>query len=503
MNQSENQEKNSSDESKPDLIKSEAVNINNSSDTMTHSSSGNDNSNSASNNTGSNYGGNSSESTGIPHSVSFQQSVKSNDGSSNPHSKNKLHKSSNASLKTPRRASASSLNTSNNTSFLKPGNTPGNRTSILSNYSGIVQNLDIDTIKYVGNKSSLQLSDLNAVSSSDEDLLVMHSPTGSFRSQSSLNLPKDSSVQAKPVTLNNESMVKLIRNRVDNSPIKNTASPPKSPLPKLSNANFAHSPPPSPLKKRGHRLSASSMSSASSSQLHGKLEDIMKEVHDLKVNLGDEEVKPPNEQNNRASMSFTSTTSFNTGTHSFHTANSEEQSFTNAQFDDFHMSVTQNDDNESSGEETRELNVPLHTLDPTKHKEDQETLKATPPSILRQNSDGGKSKRTSGSSNKKSKASSGSGGGSASHKSRRKRDSRSKIKPFSYETLAKLLNATDGIIIGQEFATLDIPTEEKFLIERIVDSISRLTANMIINPARYDQSCARLERVLNVLEGFD
>ncbi|GMG56538.1 unnamed protein product [Ambrosiozyma monospora] len=77
------------------------------------------------------------------------------------------------------------------------------------------------------------------------------------------------------------------------------------------------------------------------------------------------------------------------------------------------------------------------------------------------------------------------------------------IRPFSYDTLARLLNATDGIVIGQEFADLQIPTEEKYLIEKIVDSISRLTANMMLNPNRYDQGCQRLEKVLNALEGFE
>ncbi|TID30748.1 hypothetical protein CANINC_000664 [Pichia inconspicua] len=433
----------------------------------------------------------------VAHSVSFIQPQKSNDGSIKHQLSGQIHRQSTSSLKNPRKASTSSINTSYNTSFSRPGNTPGNRTSILSNYSGIVQNLDIDTIKYVGNKSSIQLSDLNGISSSDEEVLVMHSPTGSFQSQSSFKLRDESPKKEKSTLLNNESMVKLIRNRIDNSPNKNSMSPPKSPLPKPTNTSPARSPPPSPLKKRGHRLSASSISSTSSSQLHGQLDDIMKEVHNLKVNLEDEDLNnlevPP-----RASLSFTSTTSQNTGAHSFHTANSEEHEISNVEFPDFNT-TTRNEIQESSGEGTKELNVPLFTLDPSKQKEDQETLQATPPSILRRNSDSSKSKRTSNSSNRKSKTSS----GEISHKSKRKRDSKTKIRPFSYETLAKLLNATDGIIIGQEFATLDIPAEEKILIERIVDSISRLTANMIINPARYDQSCARLERVLNVLEGFD
>ncbi|QPG72973.1 hypothetical protein FOA43_000277 [Brettanomyces nanus] len=84
-----------------------------------------------------------------------------------------------------------------------------------------------------------------------------------------------------------------------------------------------------------------------------------------------------------------------------------------------------------------------------------------------------------------------------------KKKNNKRVKSFSYDTLARLLNATDGIVIGQEFANLGMPNEEKYLIEKIVTSLSRLTANMMINPNRYDQSCTRLENVLNMLEGFD
>ncbi|VUG19618.1 DEBR0S5_07404g1_1 [Brettanomyces bruxellensis] len=77
------------------------------------------------------------------------------------------------------------------------------------------------------------------------------------------------------------------------------------------------------------------------------------------------------------------------------------------------------------------------------------------------------------------------------------------VSSFSYDTLARLLNATDGIVIGQEFSSLDMPVEEKYLLEKIVGSISRLTANMMLDPQRYDKSYARLEKALNILEGFD
>jgi len=77
------------------------------------------------------------------------------------------------------------------------------------------------------------------------------------------------------------------------------------------------------------------------------------------------------------------------------------------------------------------------------------------------------------------------------------------VSSFSYDTLARLLNATDGIVIGQEFASLNMPVEEKYLLEKIVGSISRLTANMMLDPQRFDKSYARLQKALNILEGFD
>ncbi|CDK27716.1 unnamed protein product [Kuraishia capsulata CBS 1993] len=81
--------------------------------------------------------------------------------------------------------------------------------------------------------------------------------------------------------------------------------------------------------------------------------------------------------------------------------------------------------------------------------------------------------------------------------------SSSRPNSFSYDTLARLLSATDGIVIGQEFAHLSLPNHEKFLLEQVVDSLGRLSAGMFINPSRYDQGCKRLQRVLDVLEGFE
>lgn len=76
------------------------------------------------------------------------------------------------------------------------------------------------------------------------------------------------------------------------------------------------------------------------------------------------------------------------------------------------------------------------------------------------------------------------------------------LKPFSYHTLINLLESINGTIIGEEFNQLNLPVKEKQLIEKIVDSLSRLTSDMIIDENRYDIGIDRLEKTLRVLEGF-
>jgi hypothetical protein len=383
---------------------------------------------------------------------------------------------------------------------------PGNRTSTFSDYSGIVQHVDIDTIKYVGNKESLQLSYMERSLSSAENILNMNSKESSRKNSigsiPSVDAPKPT--LHKVPSLDNHSMAKVIKLQTENSPNKARASssPPKSPLPQLKEAAA----PPistSPLKKKFSRTS--SRSSSISSHLHGKLDNIMKEVEDLKLEIDDDNIKKSNIYQNRvAKRSLSSTNnSVYTGTNSFHTANSEKQ-----------YSPKQTDfENFDSEDEQPTENLHIVNTDTQKVRLDPLINHGESPILLQGSSKDPNDYKSIGKNenvkmHRKSSSSHSTHGhhgkNLSSHKSKRKSmNSKNKLKPFSYETLAKLLNATDGIIIGQEFATLNIPSEEKFLIERIVDSISRLTANMILNPARYDQSCARLERVLNVLEGFE
>lgn len=76
------------------------------------------------------------------------------------------------------------------------------------------------------------------------------------------------------------------------------------------------------------------------------------------------------------------------------------------------------------------------------------------------------------------------------------------LKPFSYHTLINLLESTNGTIIGEEFDQLNLPIKEKQLIEKIVDSLSRLTSDMVLDENRYEIGIARLEKAHRALEGF-
>lgn len=77
------------------------------------------------------------------------------------------------------------------------------------------------------------------------------------------------------------------------------------------------------------------------------------------------------------------------------------------------------------------------------------------------------------------------------------------LRPFSYKTLVSLLESMNGTIIGEEFNSLNIPIREKQLIEKIIDSLSRLSSDMILDQERYDVGLQRLEKALRVLEGFN
>lgn len=85
---------------------------------------------------------------------------------------------------------------------------------------------------------------------------------------------------------------------------------------------------------------------------------------------------------------------------------------------------------------------------------------------------------------------------------RKSRNASGALKPFSYQTLISLLESTNGTVIGEEFSQLDLPAKEKQLIEKIIDALSRLSADMVLDRDRYEIGISRLENALRVLEGF-
>lgn len=391
----------------------------------------------------------------------------------------------------------------------------GNRASMMSDYSGVVQNVDIDTIKYIGNKESLQLSELQGLSSSssrhslNSDNYIDDNNHINI-SSTSIQIKKDDSdknfeipARSSKRRLSKDTTIrKVILTKTEGSPNKQNTPPipPKSPLPDLKN-KMVKSQNSSPLKAKHSR--DSSLSSNASLKLHGRLDDIMKEVEDLKLEFQDESPLKKSAEKRRTSLTQSQSQSMTSISNSVYTSSS----FHTARGDSIDTRSVSNgneiyDGDEEDDQPTEILHIadvsqssmlkPKYKSSLTENKKDEkkkDNKKIQQPPSVKTKTSSTYSHHTKNTSSSKSK--------------RKTSSTKSKIRPFSYETLAKLLNATDGIIIGQEFATLNIPSEEKFLIERVVDSISRLTANMMLNPARYDQSCARLEHVLNVLEGFD
>lgn len=84
------------------------------------------------------------------------------------------------------------------------------------------------------------------------------------------------------------------------------------------------------------------------------------------------------------------------------------------------------------------------------------------------------------------------------HKHKHKREMRS----FDIDTISQMLNVTKGTLIGSEFADLGMKKEEKRALERLVDSLSRLTADMVLDPQRFQEGMKRLDKATRALEGF-
>lgn len=83
-----------------------------------------------------------------------------------------------------------------------------------------------------------------------------------------------------------------------------------------------------------------------------------------------------------------------------------------------------------------------------------------------------------------------------------KKNKKQELRSFDIDTLSQLLNVTKGTLIGAEFANLGMKVEEKRALERLVDSLSRLTADMVLDPERYEEGLKRLDQATRALEGF-
>ena len=92
--------------------------------------------------------------------------------------------------------------------------------------------------------------------------------------------------------------------------------------------------------------------------------------------------------------------------------------------------------------------------------------------------------------------------GKASHRKKTGKKKRQELRSFDIDTLSQLLNFTKGTLIGSEFTNLGMNIEEKRALERLVDSLSTLTADMVLDPDRYEEGLRRLDKATKALEGF-
>ncbi|CCH61320.1 hypothetical protein TBLA_0E02640 [Henningerozyma blattae CBS 6284] len=92
---------------------------------------------------------------------------------------------------------------------------------------------------------------------------------------------------------------------------------------------------------------------------------------------------------------------------------------------------------------------------------------------------------------------------------KKKTKSRKKIKSENAEfqsldfgTLTQLLDVSKNSELGKEFSQLGMQREEKMALEKLVDSLSKLTTDMMLDPKRYEEGLRRLDKATRSLEGF-
>ncbi|ANZ76858.1 BA75_03494T0 [Komagataella pastoris] len=233
-----------------------------------------------------------------------------------------------------------------------------------------------------------------------------------------------------------------------------------------------------PKRLSTHSASSKTSSTTPSSPLKKKTEDldkIMKELQDFQNdNLGFAPIKPLIAENNNSS--FSAGEMF-----SFHTANSGSSSAELSKKPVFSDQSSQEEPITPKEELSEDENDEDYTDIEEADKVHEETT------IVQQVNHSTKRKQS-----KKTK-----------RKHRKSVSSSSdKKRPFSMQTLAKFLSSTDGIIIGNEFEGIGLDHKQRLLLEKAVDSLSRLSVGMVIDPEKQSIGTHRLERAINALDGF-
>ncbi|OBA28340.1 hypothetical protein HANVADRAFT_51649 [Hanseniaspora valbyensis NRRL Y-1626] len=84
-------------------------------------------------------------------------------------------------------------------------------------------------------------------------------------------------------------------------------------------------------------------------------------------------------------------------------------------------------------------------------------------------------------------------------KNHTKRNLKSKTNKFDVNTMEMLLSNLDQV---NDFDNLAMRDEEKKYLQLLVGNLSKLTADMILDPSKYDEGLRRLKKAALALEGF-
>lgn len=77
-----------------------------------------------------------------------------------------------------------------------------------------------------------------------------------------------------------------------------------------------------------------------------------------------------------------------------------------------------------------------------------------------------------------------------------------KKRSRNLNTLSQLTESSKNSETGQEFAQFGMQKEEQVALDKLVESLSKLTADMMLDPDRFEEGLKRLKRATKALEGF-